>query len=62
MKQCENFPQLFQLTKQVRIISASKTCVKRMFSVSSATITKTQTSLAIEKIDKIIFLNRNLAY
>jgi hypothetical protein len=33
-----------------------------MFSVSGATITEKRTRLASEKIDKMIFLNRNLAY
>jgi hypothetical protein len=62
MQQRENFPQLFQLTKQILIIPASNTCVERMFSVSGATITEKRIRLAIEKIDKMIFLNRNLAY
>jgi hypothetical protein len=33
-----------------------------MFPVSGAAITETRIRLAIEKIDKMIFLNRNLAY
>ena len=62
MQQCENFPQLFQLAKQVLIIPASNTCVERMFSVSGATVTEKRTRLAIEKIDKMIFLSRSLSY
>jgi hypothetical protein len=62
MQQRENFPQLFQLAKQVLIIPASNTCVERMFSVSGATITEKRTRLTIEKIDKMLFLNKNLAY
>ncbi len=33
-----------------------------MFSISGATVTERRTWLAIEKIDKMIFLNRNLSY
>jgi hypothetical protein len=62
MQQRENFPQLFQLAKQVLIIPASNTCVERMFSVSGATITEKRTRLTIGKIDKMLFLNKNLAY
>jgi hypothetical protein len=62
MEQRENFPQLFQLAKQVLIIPASNTCVERMFSISGATITEKRTSLAIEKLDKMIFLRKNLVY
>jgi hypothetical protein len=62
MQQRENLPQLFQLAKQVLIIPTSNTCVERMFSVSGATVTEKRTRLAIEKIDKMIFFNRNLSY
>jgi hypothetical protein len=62
IQQRENYPQLFQLAKQLLIIPASNTCVERMFSVSGATISEKRTRLAIEKIDKMIFLNRNLTY
>jgi hypothetical protein len=62
MQQRENYPQLFQLAKQLLIIPASNTCVERMFSVSGVTITEKRTRLTIGKIDKMIFLNRNLVY
>lgn len=62
MQQHENFPKLFQLAKQFLIISASKSCVERMFSVSGATITEKRTRLTIERIDKMRYLNRKLVY
>ncbi|CAF4712316.1 unnamed protein product [Rotaria sp. Silwood1] len=62
MQQRENFPQLFQLAKEVLIIPASNTYVERIFSVSGATVTEKRTRLSIEKIDKIMFLKKNLAY
>jgi hypothetical protein len=62
MQQRENFPQLFQLAKQILIIPASNTCVERMFSVSGATVTEKRTRLALEKVDKIMFLNKNLPF
>ncbi len=62
MQQRENYPQLFQLAKQVLIIPASNTCVERMFSTSGATVTEKRTRLAVDKIDKMIFLNKNLVY
>jgi hypothetical protein len=62
MEQREIFPQLFQLAKHVPIIPVSQTYVKGMFSVSGATITEMRIRLAIEKIGKMIFLNRNLVY
>jgi hypothetical protein len=49
MQQRENFPQLFQLAKQVLIIPASNTYVERMFSVSGATIAEKRTGLTIKK-------------
>ena len=40
MQQRENYPQLFELAKQILIISASNTCIERIFSVSCATVTE----------------------
>ncbi len=62
MQQCVDFPQLFQIAKQALIIAASNTCVEQMFPVSGAAITEKWTRLPIRKIDKMIFLNRNLVY
>lgn len=62
LQQRENFPQLYLLVKQVLIIPASNTCVERMFSVSGATIIDRRTRLDVDKIDKMMFLNRNLVY
>jgi hypothetical protein len=62
MQQGENYPQLFHLSKQLLIIPASNTCVEGMFSVSGATIIEKRTRLTIGKIDKMLFLNRNLVY
>ena len=62
MQQSENYPQLFELAKQILIIPASNTCIERIFSVSRATDIEKRSRLAIEKIDKIMFLNKNLVY
>ena len=53
------FPQLLQLARQVLIIPVSNTCIERVFSVSGVTIIEKRTKLAIRKIDKMMFLNRN---
>jgi hypothetical protein len=62
MQQRENYPQLFELAKNILIIPASNTSVERMFSVSGAIVTEKRTRLTIEKIDKMMFLNKNLRY
>ena len=62
MQQRENYPRLFGLAKQILIIPASNTCIERIFSVSGAIVTGKRSRLAIEKIDKIMFLNKNLSY
>ena len=62
MQQRENYPRLFGLAKQILIIPASNTCIERIFSISGTTVTEKRSRLAIKKIDKIMFLNKNLAY
>ena len=62
MQQHENYPELFERIKQILTIPASNTCIERIFSVSGATVTGKRSRLATGKIDKIMFLNKNLAY
>jgi hypothetical protein len=53
------FPILASLAKQIHSIPASNTIVERLFSASKNTINEKRTSLACEKINQLIFLQKN---
>ena len=55
MQQSGNYPQSFELAKQILIIPASNTCIERIFSVSRATGIEKRSRLSIEKMIKSCF-------
>jgi hypothetical protein len=54
------FPILFSIVQDFYAIPASNTIVERLFSSSKSTITDKRTSLASEKVNKLLFLKKNL--
>jgi hypothetical protein len=54
------FPMLASIARKVLAIPASNTSVERLFSLSKITIGDRRTRLGTEKIDKLMFLKKNL--
>ena len=52
---------LLSIVRDLYAIPASNTIVKRLFSSSKNTVTARRTNLAAEKINKLLFLQKNLA-
>lgn len=60
IKEKSKFPSLFSIVKDFYTIPASNTSVERLFSASKNTITDKRTSLHVEKVNKLLFLQKNL--
>ncbi|CAF1440028.1 unnamed protein product [Rotaria sordida] len=56
----KNFPVLSSIVRDIFVIPASNTSVERLFSSSKNTVTDRRTSLAAEKVNKLLFLQKNL--
>ncbi|CAF3243261.1 unnamed protein product [Rotaria sp. Silwood2] len=54
------FPTLFNIVQDFYAIPASNTTIERVFSSSKNTITDKRTRLGTEKINKLLFLQKNL--
>jgi hypothetical protein len=54
------FPVLYSIARQILIIPATNTAVERLFSASGNTVTHTRTRLSAEKVDKLMFIKKNL--
>jgi hypothetical protein len=54
------FPVLYSIARDILIIPATNTSVERLFSASGNTITDTRTRLSAEKVDKLMFIKKNL--
>jgi len=54
------FPTIAAIARDVLAIPASNTCVERLFSKSKALITDRRTSMGVVKIDRLLFLQKNL--
>jgi hypothetical protein len=54
------FPVLYSIARDILIIPATNTAVERLFSASGNTITDTRTRLSAEKVDKLMFIKKNL--
>ncbi|CAF3751948.1 unnamed protein product, partial [Rotaria magnacalcarata] len=54
------FPTLSKILRDLYAISASNTFVERLFSASKNIVTDRRTSLGEEKLNKLLFLKRNL--
>jgi hypothetical protein len=54
------FPILSSIVRDLFAIPASNTTVERLFSSSKNTVTDRRTSLAAEKLNKLLFLQKNL--
>ncbi|CAF1436953.1 unnamed protein product [Adineta ricciae] len=59
-KQQNRFPNIHSLARKVLAIPASNTEVERLFSCSKMVVTDNRTRLDAEKLNKIIFLRKNL--
>jgi hypothetical protein len=55
------FPILYSIAREILIIPATNTAVERLFSASGNTITTTRTRLSAEKVDKLMFIKKNLS-
>jgi len=58
----KSFPNLSATVRDLYAIPASNTIVERLFSSSKNTVTDRRTSLAAEKLDKLLFLQKNLLH
>ncbi len=54
------FPTLFKIVQDIYAIPAANTIIERLFSSSKNTITDKRTSLGTEKVNKLLFLQKNL--
>jgi hypothetical protein len=54
------FPLIAAVARDILAIPASNTCVERLFSACKATITEKRTRLGSEKLNKIMFLQKNM--
>lgn len=60
-KHCERYPMLASIARAVLAISASSTEVERLFSAAKFTVSDRRSSLGTEKLNKLIFIQKNLA-
>lgn len=60
MKQQHLFPTLATIVMDIYSIPASNTTVERLFSSAGDTITDRRTNLSTEKVNKLLFLKKNL--
>ncbi|CAF1392444.1 unnamed protein product [Rotaria sordida] len=56
----QSFPIISTIVRDIFAIPASNTTVERLFSISKYTITDKRTRLGMEKINKLMFLRKNL--
>ena len=54
------FPTIATIARTVMAIPASNTAIEHLFSKSKSLISEKRTSLAVEKIDRLLFLKKNL--
>ncbi|CAF4484675.1 unnamed protein product, partial [Rotaria sp. Silwood2] len=59
-KHQNTFPTLASIVKTIYSIPASNTTVERLFSTAGSTISDRRTNLDSEKVNKLLFLNKNL--
>lgn len=59
-KNAERFPIISSLAIELLCIPASNTAVERLFSYSGNTITCKRTRLGVQKLNKLMFLKRNM--
>jgi len=60
LQQKLKFPILFSIVQDLYAVPASNTTVERLFSSSKTTVTDKRTRLDAEKINKLLFLQKNL--
>jgi hypothetical protein len=56
----KSFPTLSTIVRELYAIPASNTIVERLFSSSKNTVTDRRTRLSAEKVNKLLFLQKNL--
>jgi hypothetical protein len=54
------YPILYSIARDILIIPATNTAAERLFSASGNTVTETRNRLASQKVDKLMFLKKNL--
>ncbi|CAF1495737.1 unnamed protein product [Didymodactylos carnosus] len=59
-KQRQNYPILSAIACDLLIIPATNTTIERLFSTSGAAVTSKRTRLNTSKVDKLMFLKKNL--
>ncbi|CAF3817810.1 unnamed protein product [Rotaria magnacalcarata] len=55
------YPILYSIVCDILIIPASNTAVERLFSASGHAVTDTRTRLSAQKLDKLMFIKKNLS-
>ncbi|CAF3375517.1 unnamed protein product [Rotaria sp. Silwood2] len=60
-QQKDLYPIIYSIARDILIIPASNTAVERLFSASGRTVTDTRTRLSGEKLDKLMFIKKNLS-
>jgi hypothetical protein len=55
------YPMLTDIARQILSIPASTTAVERLFSAAKFTVSDRRTRLEAEKLNKLIFIQKNLA-
>ncbi len=59
-KKNDEFPKIAAIPRRILAIPASNTSVERLFSLAKITVNDRRTKLGVEKIDKLMFLKKNL--
>ncbi|CAF4682803.1 unnamed protein product, partial [Rotaria sp. Silwood2] len=60
LQQKSKFPILFSIVQDFYAVPASNTSIERLFSSSKNTVTDKRSSLGADKINKLLFLQKNL--
>ncbi|CAF5033384.1 unnamed protein product, partial [Rotaria sp. Silwood1] len=55
------YPVLYSIARDILIVPATTTAAERLFSASGNTVSETRTRLSSQKVDKLMFIKKNVA-
>ncbi|CAF4921023.1 unnamed protein product [Rotaria sp. Silwood1] len=55
------YPVLYSIARDILIVPATNTAAERLFSASGNTVTETRNRLSSQKVDKLMFIKKNVA-
>ncbi|CAF4609023.1 unnamed protein product, partial [Rotaria sp. Silwood2] len=55
------YPVLYSIARDILIVAATNTAAERLFSASGNTVTETRNRLSSQKVDKLMFIKKNVA-